>query len=266
MNARVDFFYNNYAHFSEHVLAAVRAEAFGQDIGQNSWLTAEEFDRFTGWLLLSAESNVLEVASGSGGPALYMAQKYGCRVTGVDMNPYGVSTAGRAAMNANIQQLVNFKVADVSSTLPFVDKRFDALLCIDSMNHFPDRLQTLKEWRRVLKPGGRAVFTDPVAITGPITNEEIAQRSSIGLFVFMTRAMTEELIVRAGFRILSQQDVTENAAQVSRRWREARQRFREDLLRLEGEERYEGVQKFLGAVHRLTSERRLSRIAYLVEK
>ncbi len=53
---------------------------------------------------------------------------------------------------------------------------------------------------------------------------------------------------------------------VSRRWREARQRFRDDLVRMEGEAHFEGVQKFLGAVHRLTAERRLSRIAYLVEK
>jgi hypothetical protein len=99
-----------------------------------------------------------------------------------------------------------------------------------------------------------------------VTNEEFAQRSSIGLFVFLPRGLNEELIVKAGFRIVSQTDATENAALVSRRWREARQRFRDDLLRIEGEERFEGVQKFLGAVHKLTDERRLSRIAWVVEK
>ena len=72
--------------------------------------------------------------------------------------------------------------------------------------------------------------------------------------------------MKAGFRLVSQLDATENAALVSRRWREARQRFRDDLLRIEGGESFEGVQKFLAAVHRLTPERRLSRIAYLVEK
>ena len=99
-----------------------------------------------------------------------------------------------------------------------------------------------------------------------MTNEELALRSSIGLFVFVPRGLNEELIVKAGFKLLSQLDVTENAALVSRRWREARQRFRDDLLRIEGAESFEGVQKFLGAVHRLTAERRLSRIAYLAEK
>jgi SAM-dependent methyltransferase len=134
------------------------------------------------------------------------------------------------------------------------------------MNHFPNRLDNLREWRRVLKPGGRAVFTDPVVITGPVTNEELAQRSSIGLFVFTPRSFNEELIAQAGLRLVRQFDVTENAAQVSRRWHEARHRFRDELLQIEGGERYEGVQKFLAAVHRLTHERRLSRIAYLVER
>jgi SAM-dependent methyltransferase len=134
------------------------------------------------------------------------------------------------------------------------------------MNHFPKRRETLRDWCRVLKPGGRAVFTDPVVITGPVTNEELAQRSSIGLFVFTPRSLNEELIADAGLRLLARHDVSENAAVVSRRWREARDQFRDELLQMEGGERYEGVQKFLAAVHRLTHERRLSRIVYLVEK
>jgi SAM-dependent methyltransferase len=266
MDQPVDLFYNTYANFNEQVLAAVRGETFGQDIGQNSWLTAEEFERFVGWLDVCAGSHLLDVASGSGGPALHVADRYGCRVTGVDVNAHGIATARRAAVAAGLTHLVKFKVADATNALPFVDRKFDGLVCIDAMNHFPDRVAALKEWRRVLKPGARAVFTDPVAVTGPVTSEELAQRSSIGLFVFVPRAVNEELIAQAGFRIVRQLDVTENAVAVSRRWREARQKFRVDLLRIEGQERFEGVQKFLATVQRLTSERRLSRIAYLVEK
>jgi SAM-dependent methyltransferase len=266
MNARVEYFYNSYANFSEQVLAAVREATYGEDIGQNSWLTKDEYERFAGWLDLQPSSHLLEVASGSGGPALHLARKYACQVTGVDINAEGIAAAGRAVMRANLKARVNFRMTDANSPLPFADRAFDGLLCIDSMNHFPARLETLKEWWRVLRKGGRAVFTDPVVITGPVTNEELAQRSSIGLFVFVPRLCNEELIVKSGFRLVSQLDVTENAALVSRRWREARERFREDLLRIEGKERFEGVQTFLGAVHRLSDERRLSRIAYLVEK
>ena len=206
MNANVDLFYNTYANFNEQVLAAVREETFGQDIGQNSWLTVEEFEQFIEWLDIDAGSHLLEIASGSGGPALHVADKHGCRVTGVDLNPHGVATARRAAVIAGLTHLVKFKVADATDALPFVDDRFDGLMCIDSMNHFPDRVAALKEWRRVLKPGARAVFTDPVAVTGPVTSEELAQRSSIGLFVFGPRAVNEELITQAGFRILRQLD------------------------------------------------------------
>jgi ubiquinone/menaquinone biosynthesis C-methylase UbiE len=266
MLARVDLFYNTYANFTEQVLQQVREITYGEDMGQNSWLTADEYGRFADWLGLDEHAHLLEVASGSGGPALHLARRIGCRVSGVDVNAFGVATAERAAATAGLGQRVRFRVADACVRLPFPDRKFDALMCIDSMNHFPDRLQTFREWWRVLRSGARAVFTDPVVITGPVTNEELAQRSSIGLFVFVPRSVNEELIVKAGFKIVSQLDVTENAALVSRRWREARERFRAELVNIEGRERFDGVQQFLGAVHRLTSERRLSRIAYLVEK
>jgi ubiquinone/menaquinone biosynthesis C-methylase UbiE len=161
MSAHIDLFYNTYANFGEQVLASVRAETYGEDIGQNSWVTADEYRRFIEWLLLSPDSHVLEVASGSGGPALYLAGQTGCRVTGVDVNPNGVATAKQAARRHTAGSRTTFEVADATALLPFVDHQFDALLCIDSMNHFPNRLETLREWRRVLKPGGRAVFTDP---------------------------------------------------------------------------------------------------------
>jgi ubiquinone/menaquinone biosynthesis C-methylase UbiE len=65
---------------------------------------------------------------------------------------------------------VAFRLGDATQPLPFDDASFDALMCIDSMNHFPNRLEVFREWRRVLRPGGRALFTDPVAITGLVTN------------------------------------------------------------------------------------------------
>jgi SAM-dependent methyltransferase len=169
-------------------------------------------------------------------------------------------------MKSNQTHRISFKVADANALLPFDDNTFDALVCIDSMNHFPNRLGVFKEWFRVLRPGQRAVFTDPVVISGPVTNDELALRSSIGLFLFVPPGVNEHLIEQAGFHLAQQEDVTENAALVSGRWHESRQRYKDALLKIEGEERYEGLQQFFAAVHRLTSERRLSRIVYLVEK
>jgi SAM-dependent methyltransferase len=266
MTKRIDLFYNTYGHFNEHVLEEIRKETYGEDIGQNSWLTADEFDRFVAWLELAPQHHALEVASGSGGPARYVASRTGCRVTGVDANESGVTTANEAAAESSGGQRLTFQVADATARLPFDDNSFDALLCIDSMNHFPDRLTVFKDWCRVLRPGRRAVFTDPVVITGPVTNDELALRSSIGLFLFVPPGVNERFIEEAGFRLVQQEDVTANAALTSGRWHDARERHREALRKMEGTERFEGLQKFFAAVHRLTSERRLSRIVYLVEK
>jgi SAM-dependent methyltransferase len=263
---RVDLFDSTYTHFTDRVLREIREATFGVDIGQNSWLTVDEYDRFLSWLELGANAHVLEVASGSGGPALYIARTTGCRVTGIDANESGVATASELAARAGEGERVRFMTADANSTLPFPADSFDGLLCIDSMNHFPGRLAVFREWNRVLRPGRRAVFTDPVVISGLVTNDELALRSSIGLFVFAPAGFNETLIAQAGFRLVRQADVTANAALVSGRWHQARQAHRDELLRIEGEERFEGLQRFFDAVHRLTSERRLSRIVYVAEK
>jgi SAM-dependent methyltransferase len=266
MTARIDLYDSTYTHFTEDVLDAIRREAYGTDIGQNSWLTVDEYDRLLPRLGLDPSSHLLEVASGSGGPALYVAESTGCRVTCIDANESGVATATAMAVRAGLDTRASFQVAGANAPLPFDDAAFDALLCIDSMNHFPRRDAILREWHRVLRPGGRALFTDPVVISGPVTNDELALRSSIGLFLFVPAGYNEWLIEQSGFRLEYREDVTRNAALVSGRWQRAREVHRDDLLRIEGRERFEGLQRFFGAVHDLTSQRRLSRIAYVAEK
>jgi SAM-dependent methyltransferase len=208
----------------------------------------------------------VEVASGSGGPALHVARTCGCRVTGIDVNDNGVATASALASAAGLAERVHFQKVDATGALPFAGDTFDALICIDSMNHLPDRLGVLREWRRVLRPGGRAVFTDPVVISGPVTNDELARRGSIGLFVFLPAGLNEALIEQAGLRLIREEDVTANAALVAERWHRARTAHRDALLQIEGEARFAGLQIFFQTVHDLTRERRLSRLAYVVEK
>jgi SAM-dependent methyltransferase len=262
---RVDL-YGTYKHFTQQVLEAIRKETFGVDFGQNSWTTVDEYDRFISWLDITSNQHVLEVASGSGGPAIYLATKTGCLLTGIDANASGIETATALARAASQSDKVNFILADANRRLPFEDNTFDGLLCVDAMNHLPDRLTVLKEWNRVLRPGKRAVFTDPVVISGPVTNDELALRSSIGVFLFVPTGLNEHLIAHAGFKLVEQQDVTDNAALIGGRWREARQKYKDDLLQIESEEQFENLQRFFDTVHKLTSERRLSRIVYVAQK
>jgi hypothetical protein len=110
------------------------------------------------------------------------------------------------------------------------------------------------------------VFTDPVVISGPVTNDELALRSLVGLFLFVPPGVNERLIADAGLKLVQQEDVTENAALISGRWHDAREHHRDALIEIEGEGRFEGLQKFFATVHQLTTERRLSRIVYVAEK
>jgi SAM-dependent methyltransferase len=263
---RDELFYGSYGHWGDRVLEEIRAETFGEDIGQNSWLTADELDRFLAWLDLKAGSHLLEVASGSGGPARTILRRAGCRVTGIDASEKAVAEATQTAARLNLSERLTFRVADANARLPFDDAVFDALACIDAMNHLLDRARVLAEWRRVLRPGGRAVFTDPVVVTGPVSNDEIAVRGSIGAFLFVPPGVNEELIAGAGLELIRTEDATENEELVARRWREARERRADALRRLEGDARFDGVQRFLEVVHRLTAERRLSRLVYLVQR
>jgi len=265
MSNQVDLFNSNYGNFNERVLAEIRRETFGEDIGQTSWITIHEYDTFYGWLNLSAGDHVLEIASGSGGPSLYLAQKFKLRITGLDINEDGIKTANQHALDSKIPD-ARFQLADVNQRLPFDGESFDAVMCIDSMNHFRDRLRVLREWYRVLKAGQRILFTDPVVITGPVSNEELAARSNIGFFIFIPLETTENFIKEAGFKLIRRGDVTSNIELTSGRWHASRQKHREDLIKIEGEERFDGLQKFFSTVHKLTSERRLSRFVFVAEK
>jgi SAM-dependent methyltransferase len=259
----VDLYGTAYGNFATDVLGQVRRETYGEDIGQSSWVTGQEYRRFFRLLGLAAAEHVLDVGCGSGGPALFLARETGCRVTGVDVSEAGIRAGRALARQAGLDDQVRFHRADVREPLPFRDGAFDAIVCMDAMCHLPDRGRLLGEWRRVLRPGGRLLYTDPVVVTGPVSNEELAIRSSTGYFEFCPPGVNERLIGRAGLELVRSEDVTGNEVEVSRRWHAARERRAAELIRLEGEATFAGLKRFLATVHRLTSERRLSRFAYL---
>jgi SAM-dependent methyltransferase len=255
-----------YRNFADAAYAEIRRAEFGEDLGQNNWQTPAELERFAAQLELSPAVHLLDVACGSGGLAVHLAQTTGCEVTGVDLEESGLANGRRAAQEAGLEARVRLIRADASAELPFGDNSFDAVLCIDALNHLPGRAAVLADWARVLVPGGRLLFTDPVTITGLVSSQELAARSAIGYFDFAPPGEDERLLVAAGLTVVSVEDLTESVAGVAGRRFDERAQRAGALRRLEGDDAFEGRQRFMEVVATLARERRISRFAFLARK
>jgi ubiquinone/menaquinone biosynthesis C-methylase UbiE len=266
MATKVDLYNSAYGSYEADVYRRIRTATYGQDFGQTSWVMTEESRKIPRLLDLSSSSTVLEIGSGSGRYALHLVETIGCHVLGLDVNEFGVENANRLSAEAGVADRVRFQTCDVSKPLPFEDACFDAAFSNDVICHIPERLQLLRELCRVLKPGGKLLFSDALIIGGTISHQEIAARSSIGYYIFSPPGENERLLVEAGFSVLSATDTTVNAAEISARWCEARDNSKDQLLAIEGESNFQGLQQFLSCVHQLTRERRLLRYLYVAHK
>jgi ubiquinone/menaquinone biosynthesis C-methylase UbiE len=256
----------NYGNFETELYRQIRHEAFGEDIGQNSWLTSDEQEKFLDWLDLGPGKIVLDVACGAGGPALRIATLTGCSIVGVDVHEQAVATANSMAAQRGLAERAKFQAADAAKPLPFCAASFDAVTCIDAINHLPDRLRVIEEWTRLLKPGGRLLFTDPTTVTGPLTNAEISVRTTAGFYLFVPQGYNEQILLQNGLRLVLKQDVTANVANVAEARRAVRASKEAALRRVEGHAGYETQQEFLAVAARVAGEGRLSRFAYLAQR
>jgi ubiquinone/menaquinone biosynthesis C-methylase UbiE len=263
--AKVDLYNNSYGNYELDVHRRVRQETYGQDLGQTSWATTQESNEIPKLLGLGPDSMVLEIGCGSGRYAIHVAQQTGCRIGGVDINPHGVRNANRLASEAGLKS-VRFEECDVSKGLPFGDGSFDAGFANDVTCHIRGRAGVFAEVFRVLKPGGRFLFSDASVIGGIVSDQELATRSSIGYYEFSPTGENERLLKNAGFEVSSVTDTSHAAAELSKRRCDARARYRDELIAAEGAENFEGLQRFLTCVHLLSSEKRLLRLLYQARK
>jgi ubiquinone/menaquinone biosynthesis C-methylase UbiE len=255
----------NYNNFQTKLYEQVRRDAFGEDIGQNSWLTAGEQDRFQNWLRLAPGKRLLDVACGAGGPALRLAALTGASVLGIDVHEHAVATANALATERGLMQTCEFRVMDATQALPLPDASFDAITCIDAINHLPDRRLVIAEWERLLKPEGRLLFTDPIVVTGPLTNSEVAIRSSAGFYLLVPQGYDEKVLAQCGLRVITTENLTRNMAEIAQRRMKARESHAEALREIEGAEVYEAQQQFLTVASRVAQEGRLSRFLFVAE-
>jgi hypothetical protein len=118
----------------------------------------------------------------------------------------------------------------------------------------------------LLKVGGRLLFTDPLTVTGPLTNAEVAVRSPAGVYLFVPHGYDERVIAQCKLHLLVGEDATANLAKVAEARFAARSSRSGALREIEGDQAYEGQQEFLEVAARVAREGRLSRFVYVSKK
>lgn len=254
-----------YAHFDSPLMRRLRQEAYGEDIGQHSWVSADELRGDIGRLGLAAASRLLDLGCGPGGPLVFVTQACGCLSTGIDLSAAAIEAARRRAAAAGIEAKLTLLRADLNEGLPLPDALFDAAVSFDVILHVSDRVALFREIARVLKSGGRFLFTDAGVLTGTISSGEIAARSLHGATQFCPPGFNERALGDAGFGLVATEERTVSLRESASGRLGARDRHREELIALEGPESFERQQQYLRTVVRLAERGTLARQMYLAE-
>jgi cyclopropane fatty-acyl-phospholipid synthase-like methyltransferase len=132
--------------------------------------TARTKELLASRLQLGPEDTVLDLGSGYGDSARFLAGRYGCRVLGLNLIPGQNIEALAMTREAGLEARVRVVEADFGR-VPLAAGRADVVWSQESLLHAPDRGQVLIESRRLLRPGGTLIFTD-ILQTGPLRPEE----------------------------------------------------------------------------------------------
>jgi sarcosine/dimethylglycine N-methyltransferase len=116
------------------------------------------------------DQRVLDVCSGLGGPARWLAHRIGCQVTGIDFTQSRIESARRLTQRTKLDHLVEFIHGDATA-MPLPDADFDVVISQEAWVHIPDKPAVVAECARVVKPGGVIAFTDIVAVV-PLSPDE----------------------------------------------------------------------------------------------
>lgn len=147
---------------THRVEAELAAQAYGEDhpsevepFGMTTWWT---LGQLVAYARLQPGSRLVDLACGRGGPGLWLARATGSDLVGVDWSAVAVEEATGRAPGFVPEGRARFVVGDLAATgLP--DAEADAVVCLDAIFFAPDRVAALREVRRVLRPGGRLLFT-----------------------------------------------------------------------------------------------------------
>ncbi|MDF1715282.1 MAG: methyltransferase domain-containing protein [Antarcticimicrobium sp.] len=223
MSVRVQDHYGS-ADIVERILAAA-----AQPVVEGAPISAEmlfPFDQLHGRELVAtkdhaaklnpaADTHLLDVGSGIGGPARYFANVFGCRVTGIDVTPEFVAAATDLTRRTELAEKVDF-VEGNAVKMPFKSATFDHAYCFYVGMNLPDKPSVIRECFRVLKPGGNLLWTEVTSNSGDPYYPLPWARDAAGSHVGTSEKLLDH-IREAGFELLSVDDETDAHVELARR-------------------------------------------------
>jgi ubiquinone/menaquinone biosynthesis C-methylase UbiE len=243
----VERFFDAHPINEYEILAKLRGK--GLDLNSLSEADLQEFDQdhYGGTDAVDAlarEANigpalhVLDVCSGMGGPARWLAFRYGCRVTGVDLTQTRVDGAMRLTQRAHLESRVRFVQGDATA-MPFADATFDALISQEAWCHIPDKPALIAECARVLKPGSRLAFTD-IMVVGDFSADDAA-RLLAGMTIPMPATLAQylQILETCGFTSLQSTGLCAEWVLILRRRLEMYRSLRDTTVEKFGERRFQ---------------------------
>jgi ubiquinone/menaquinone biosynthesis C-methylase UbiE len=156
---------------------------------------------------LTPGMDVLDVCAGLGGPARFLAHRFGVRVTGVDLTHSRCAAGARLTALVRLHPLVRLLRADAQA-LPFRARAFDAAVSQEGLLHVPDKAAVLGECARVLKPGARLAFSDWIAYPRLEANERHRLEAWMAAVTLQSITGYRALLARAGFAAVEAEDLS----------------------------------------------------------
>lgn len=163
----------------------------------------------------SGSERVLDVGSGLGGPSRYIAWRYGCRVSGIDLTAEFCRVAEMLTRLTRLVGRVDYRQGNALD-LPFDDASFDIVWSQNAAMNIADRDRLYGEMRRVLKPGGKLALQEVAIGPGGDPHYPVQWAREPGTSFLLTQEATRQKLEAVGFRELVWQDTTEQALQGAR--------------------------------------------------
>jgi len=187
---------------------------------------------------IRAGALVLDLCSGLGGPARFLARRLGARLVGVELHQGRAGAAARLTRMVRLGGLVRFARGDAQA-LPFRPHTFTAVVSQEALLHVPDKARALGECARVLVPGGRLAFTDWIARPRLEDGERRRLEGWMAAITLQSIEGYRALLGRAGFAAVESEDLSEAwVAILQERLRMYRGLRRDTVARL-GQARYD---------------------------